>query len=115
MTKRHPNITIHRHSLSIVQEPERLRMARRGELVHQAIRFLCDEAGTRHPTGKPLASKQIMAPTTTSIMARYLASAQRRSSRLFGAPWHSSAKTPGSGRSIRISCGLSARRSRFPR
>lgn len=52
MTKRHPNITIHRHSLSIVQEPERLRMARRGELVHQAIRFLCDEAGTRPSHGQ---------------------------------------------------------------
>jgi ATP-dependent exoDNAse (exonuclease V) beta subunit len=46
MSRRVPNLGIHRHALSLLEEPERIRMARRGELMHQAIRFLDAATGT---------------------------------------------------------------------
>lgn len=40
MTKRNPNIRIHHHSLSVLDEPERARATRRGEIVHHALGLL---------------------------------------------------------------------------
>lgn len=40
MTERAFEIKIHTHSLSLVQEPERVRLAQRGEIIHRALSLL---------------------------------------------------------------------------
>jgi hypothetical protein len=40
-----PEIKIHTHSLSLVQDPERIRSVQRGELIHRALSFLDHCAG----------------------------------------------------------------------
>jgi hypothetical protein len=37
MNKKNPNISIHSHSLALIAEPERIRAARRGEIMHHAL------------------------------------------------------------------------------
>lgn len=45
MSKRNPNITIHCHPLSFIEEPERIRATRRGEVMHYALGWLARESG----------------------------------------------------------------------
>lgn len=40
MSTRPPEIKIHTHPLSLIQDPERLQSAQRGELIHRALFFL---------------------------------------------------------------------------
>ncbi len=40
MTARPPEIKIHTHHISLVEDPERIRSAHRGELIHLALYFL---------------------------------------------------------------------------
>jgi ATP-dependent helicase/nuclease subunit A len=47
MTERAFEIKIHTHALSLVQEPERVRLAQRGEIIHRALSLLehCNSRG----------------------------------------------------------------------
>ena len=45
MSKRNPNISIHCHPLSLIEEPERIRAARRGEVMHHALGTLGPASG----------------------------------------------------------------------
>ncbi len=47
MSPRPPEIKIHTHTLSLVQDPERVRSAQRGELIHLALFFLDHCAGKK--------------------------------------------------------------------
>ena len=46
MSRKTPNISIHSHSLELIAEPERIRAARRGEIMHHALDALGRSAGT---------------------------------------------------------------------
>jgi hypothetical protein len=46
VSKRNPNISIHCHPISLIEEPERIRATRRGEVVHYALGWLGRAPGT---------------------------------------------------------------------
>jgi hypothetical protein len=66
MSRRVPNLGIHRHALSLLEEPERIRMARRGELMHQAIRFLDSAGGAAGGAGGAAAASDRAANGSTA-------------------------------------------------
>jgi hypothetical protein len=45
VSKRNPNIRIHCHPLTFIEQPERIRAAQRGELMHHALGLLGRAAG----------------------------------------------------------------------
>jgi len=51
MSRKTPNISIHSHSLELIAEPERIRAARRGEVMHQALGALGRPAGAQPRPG----------------------------------------------------------------
>jgi len=58
MSKRNPNIAIHRHSLELLDDTERARAARRGEVVHLALGSLrgpADRAAIERAVARALA------------------------------------------------------------
>jgi RecB family exonuclease len=58
MTRRNPNIAIHRHSLALLDDTERAKAARRGEVVHlalEALRGPRDKAALERAVARALA------------------------------------------------------------
>ncbi|MFZ1947011.1 MAG: PD-(D/E)XK nuclease family protein [bacterium] len=56
MSARNPNLAIRRHPLALLEEPERIRATRRGEIVHHALDALGGPGGPRQagaPAGRP--------------------------------------------------------------
>lgn len=73
MTRRNPNISIHSHSLAMIAEPERIRAARRGEIMHAALGALGARSSLREPEAPGTARKIDAARLERAVAAAFAA------------------------------------------